>query len=136
MVEALNKQVAAMLEEFPKSLAPGVDPPSSLAKLEEMYKAKDVQAMYLGIYEVTIEGEFMYQVNEETKKLEPLGELDWTNLEDETVKAKMSYLYSMGIRMLGNASPEMQERIKQLVLDKLVGRVGLEDGKAFDDWLL
>ena len=78
----------------------------------------------------------MYQVNAD-ELLEPLDEsdIDWTNKDDEVVKAKMKYLYGMGLRMLGSAGPETSEKIKQLVLDKLVSKVGME-GKAFDDWLL
>lgn len=132
--EQLTKQVASMISEFPKTLMPGIAAPASLAKLEESYKANDVQAMFLGIYELTIEGECMYQANADGK-LEPLQDIDWTDTKDETVQAKMKYLYTMGLRMLGSAGPETQEKIKKLVLDKLVSRVGL-DGKAFDDWLL
>lgn len=117
-------------------LAPGVAPPAGMAKLEEAFKAKDASQMFIGIYEVTIEGELMYQVNAD-ELLEPLDEsdIDWTNKDDEVVKAKMKYLYGMGLRMLGSAGPETSEKIKQLVLDKLVSKVGME-GKAFDDWLL
>jgi len=135
-LEALSNQVDAMLTEFPKKLAPGVAPPAGMAKLEEAFKAKDASQMFIGIYEVTIEGELMYQVNAD-ELLEPLDEsdIDWTNKDDEVVKAKMKYLYGMGLRMLGSAGPETSEKIKQLVLDKLVSKVGME-GKAFDDWLL
>lgn len=131
----LAKQVEAMIVEFPKKLASGVAPPPALAKLNEAYKAEDAAAMFLGIYEVTIEGECTYQVNAD-QLLEPFNpEIDWTNTDDEVVKAKMKYLYSMGLRMLGSAGPETTEKIKQMVMEKLVKRVGL-DGKAFDDWLL
>ena len=132
--EQLAKQVEAMLTEFPKKLAPGTTPPASLAKLEEAYEAKDFQSMFLGIYEVTIEGETMYQLND-SQLLEPLPDVDWTDTADETVKAKMKYLYTMGLQMLGSASPETQGKIKDLVMKQLVSRTGLE-GKAFDDWLL
>ena len=90
--------------------------------------------MFLGIYEVTIEGEMMFQLNDE-QLLEPLGDVDWTDTSDETVKAKMKYLYTMGLQMLGSANPDTQEKIKEIVLKQLVSRTGLE-GKAFDDWLL
>ena len=91
--------------------------------------------MYIGLYEGTIEGELAFQLNDD-QLLEPLdGSLDWTNTEDETVKTKMSYLYRMGLNMLSGGSPEVQEKIKELVFEKLVKKTGLE-GKAFDDWLL
>ena len=51
------------------------------------------------------------------------------------MKKKMKYLYTMGLQMLGSASPETQGKIKDLVMKQLVSRTGLE-GKAFDDWLL
>jgi hypothetical protein len=132
--EQLAKQVEAMLTEFPKKLAPGTTPPAALSKLDEALKAKDYQSMFLGIYEVTIEGECMYQLND-AQLLEPLGDVDWTNTEDETVKAKMKYLYTMGLQMLSSGGPETQEKIKDIVMKQLVTRTGLE-GKAFDDWLL
>jgi hypothetical protein len=133
--EALATSVEAMLSEFPKKLVPGSTPPEAIAKLDEALKAKDYVAMYIGLYEVTIEGELAFQLNDD-QLLEPLdGSLDWTNTEDETVKTKMSYLYRMGLNMLSGGSPEVQEKIKELVFEKLVKKTGLE-GKAFDDWLL
>ena len=127
-------QVEAMITEFPKKLAPGVAPPAALATLETALNEKNYGAMFIGIYELTIDGETSFQLNGD-QLLEPLDDIDWTNTEDETVKAKMQYLYQMGIQMLKSSSPEMQDAIKKLVMEKLVNRVGLE-GKAFDDWLL
>ncbi len=85
--------------------------------------------------QVTLEGECSYQLNSDSKLLEPLEDINWKDTSDPTVRGKMQYLYAMGIRMLGSANEDTAEKLKQMVIEKLVNRVGLEP-KEFDDWLL
>ena len=95
--------------------------------------AGDTGAMYAGSLEFLIDMELGYDLGEDGL-CTPTAQL-YDDPADEATQVKVAALYGQAMNMLYFAGPETSAKIKEVVLEKLARRLGM-DGVAFDEWAL
>ena len=129
--EAALEQATAMCDRCVSMMNDECTPPTALADLKDAIASGDLPAVRVAQLSLLIEQTLSFDVSEDGV-LSPTA-LDVSNKDDEEVMGKYQYLYSYGIKMF-TAGLVPQDKLQQIVLEKLAARVGL-DGPAFDKWL-
>ena len=80
-IKAFTEQVKGMLDKLPTMLDEGIAPPESAGKLQEALEANDMSEMFILFYELNVDIECNYAMDNETK-LMVTHEYEW-NQDDE-----------------------------------------------------
>mmetsp|Transcript_1053 Transcript_1053/g.2090 ORF Transcript_1053/g.2090 Transcript_1053/m.2090 type:complete len:199 (+) Transcript_1053:64-660(+) len=133
VVERTRKMLDSVAEGSTSVLAEGVSAPPAAAKLQAAYDEGDASKMYALGLEFLIDMELGYDVGDDGK-CRPATET-YDDPANEATRSKLPALYGQAMNMLYFAGPETSATIKEIVLEKLARRVGME-GAAFDEWAL
>jgi hypothetical protein len=108
-----------------------VDPPTAaMADLKSAVSSGDTMEIGNKMYLLLIEQCLNYDIMD--GKMQKTV-VDYSNLEDEEVMKKMTYIYTYGISMFKKGLVA-EDALKDAVLNRLAAKVG-KDGPGFDQWL-
>jgi len=137
--EKLISSAREFVDNVRGNLGEGVAEPPELKALDDLCNNYDTlpskESISICIYELMIETGMMYDRDPETGIMTPtefggdLGE----KLDIPEVKAEFKYLYSYGMSLISKKMVDINT-MKEVVLEKLIARTGLEP-KKFDEWL-
>jgi len=127
MLESATKYII----QLEAQLGEGVQPPK---ELDELRQARDAKAdgIAVKIYELMIEVGMTYDIND-LGILTPTEFVITDNLDVPEVKQEFAQLYSYGMKLSQRGLVSV-ETVKEIVMERLIKRTGLEP-EEFDKWL-